>query len=107
MRKARILQTGLGAAYVHEDGAIERITDDGFHVHPSDTWYVVSAVERNNFGNVVRRYSLEEVLTDPTSIPWKHRNGAQRVYLRDMDHGTLREWCNAHELVRCPSEVQS
>lgn len=47
---------------------------------------------RNNFGLVTRRYSLEEVLGDPGSIPWQFKNGKQRTFLMDFDHGSFREW---------------
>ena len=74
------------------DGCICRRTGYMKAEPPSGQWRVTGAVERNNFGNVVRRYTLAEILADPDSIPWKCRNGAQRTFIRDLDHGTVREW---------------
>lgn len=74
---------------LHNDGAIER---PGLVMPDAATWRISSAVERNNFGYCVRRFSLEEILSDPAGIPWHFANGKQRVFVQDIDHGTLREW---------------
>ena len=74
---------------LHEDGAIER---PGLVKPNASTWRVLKAVEYNNFGNVVRVYPLSQILADPASIPWQFKNGSQRTYIRDFDHGTTREW---------------
>ena len=63
----------------------------------SDSWRIVGAVERNNLGRVVRRYSLEQVLAG--DVAWRFKNGKQRAFIRDFDHGTIREWTCKH-LVR-------
>lgn len=84
-----IIESIHGYLKLHKDGRIER--PDG-HFGPSDAWRIVSAVERNNFGNVVNHWKLEEILRDPSAIPWKHKNGRPRVFLRDIDHGARREW---------------
>lgn len=62
-------------------------------VHGSDSWRVIGAVRLNNFGHVVRRYSLEEILQNPSAIPWHHKNGKQCVHILDHDHGSTRMWC--------------
>lgn len=58
----------------------------------SGQWRVIGAVEINNFGYNVRQYSLKEILQSPESIPWKWKNGKQRVHIIDLDHGTIRTW---------------
>lgn len=57
-------------------------------------WTIEGAVELNNFGHVVRRYTRDDVLTSPDSIAWKFKNGKQRTFMRDRDNGTLREWAS-------------
>jgi hypothetical protein len=49
----------------------------------------MGAVQRNNFGRVVKVYSQEEVLAG--GITWHHKNGKQKVFIADMDHGAYRE----------------
>jgi hypothetical protein len=72
--------------YADDAGRIER---PGL-VSGSDSWRIVGAVERNNFGHVVRRYSLADVLSGKVAA-WRNKNGTQRVFLCDCDHGTYRE----------------
>jgi hypothetical protein len=79
---------------LHDTGEIERPGCCG----PSPSWRVTGAVMRNNFGYVTRRYTLADILADPGAIPWTHRNGAQRVFVRDFDHGSTREWCSRHRI---------
>ena len=79
---------------LHDNGNIERPGLFG----PSGHWSVVGAVERNNFGHVVKRYTLSEILAEPNAIPWKFKNGKQRTFIRDFDHGTLREWGGPHRV---------
>ena len=75
---------------IHDNGHIER--NAPLRVCPSANWRITGAVTRNNFGHVVRRYSLQEVLDSPHEIPWLHANGKQKTRLTDFDHGTEREW---------------
>lgn len=82
------------------DGCICRRTGYMKAEPPSGQWRIVGAVERNNFGNVTRRYTLAEILADPDAIPWRWKNGAQRVFLRDFDHGTIREWGSPRHSVK-------
>ena len=74
---------------LHADGCISR---PSIKMGPSGQWKVIGAVERNNFGHVVRRFTLAQILDNPSSIPWRFKNGRQRVFIRDLDHGTMREW---------------
>ena len=93
------IRTGNEYMQLHEDGAIERTTSDGFHVAPNASrWAVVGAVGLNNFGNIVERFSLADILAGKVS-GWLHKNGKQRVHLVDFDHGAKRIWCNpTHEV---------
>jgi len=72
---------------IHDNGMISRPG-----VAPSGQWTCAGAVRCNNFGNVVQRFTVAEVLAG--GIKWRHANGAQRVYLMDVDHGTTRMWCS-------------
>lgn len=83
-----IYRSGIAYARLHENGQIERL--DG-HAGPSENWRVTGAVTRNNFGYVTARWTLDEILSGE-SIPWRFKNGRQRTFLRDYDHGTGREW---------------
>jgi hypothetical protein len=66
---------------------------------PSGQWRIVGAVERNNFGRVVRSWTWAELAADPAAVPWRFRSGKARVHVRDYDHGTIREWGNPGRLV--------
>ncbi len=72
---------------VHEGGYISR---PSIRFGPSLKWRILGAVRRNNFGHVVERYSLEDLLTQ--KIQWQHSNGKQMVFIIDLDHGGIREW---------------
>ena len=73
---------------LHSDGAIER---PGLVRPNAATWRIVGAVAYNNFGSVVRRYTLNDILSG-VYIEWQFKNGHQRPFVRDFDHGTMREW---------------
>lgn len=74
---------------VHADGSISR---PKIGMGCSGQWRITGAVERNNFGRVVRRYSLAEVLEGADRIEWRHKNGNQKTFITDYDHGSGREW---------------
>lgn len=63
---------------------------------PSDRWRVLGAVEYNNFGNIVKSYTLKDVLAG--GIVWKYKNGKQKVFIKDVDHGTTRQWTDSHSV---------
>jgi len=90
----RTLNRGNEYWKLHADGALEL---PGLVSPNAKTWRVVSAVERNNFGQVVRQYTLQDILT--LVIPWRFKNGKQRTFIRDMDHGSLREWTSPTHFV--------
>ncbi len=58
----------------------------------SGNWRLLGAVTRNNFGRVVRTWTFDEIWDNPRGIPWKFKNGKQRTFIQDWDHGTIREW---------------
>ena len=80
---------------LHKNGQIER---PGL-VKPSENWKVTGAVRYNNFGYIVQRYNLFEVLNNHY-LKWKYKNGKQRVYILALDHGTEMRWVNpTYEIV--------
>ena len=83
---------------LHDDGCITR-PEIGMN-DPSGEWRVVGAVERNNWGHITKRYLLSDVLENPTAIPWRFKNGKQRTFIVDFDHGTNREWRSPKHWVR-------
>lgn len=87
---------------MNEKGQIIRKDQRGkITVGPSDSWRVTGAVAYSNFGHVTRTWTLKEIWDDPESIPWKYKNGRQRTFIRDLDHGTQREWrCPNHEVFK-------
>lgn len=87
--KARIVfRNARGATYASADGLL---WND--NCTPSGDWKLTGAVEYGRgytAGGVVRRYTLTDVLEG--KVPWFWRNGKQRCYPTDLDHGTHREW---------------
>lgn len=90
--------------YVFYGTETMRVTPAGYvyrpsisHV-PSDSWRIIGAETLNNFGRTIRRYTWDEISADPSVIPWKHRNGKQRTFVIDLDHGTRRMWGTAHRI---------
>ena len=79
---------------INRSGMYYELHDNGFistpKVKPSRDWSLSHAVRFNNFGKVVEIFSLEQVLT--SDIKWHYKNGKQRVYIVDCDHGTYRTW---------------
>lgn len=57
---------------------------------PSGSWQLLGAIEYNNFGNVIRRYSVEDIRAG--KVVWRHKNGKPKVFILDNDHGTMRQW---------------
>jgi hypothetical protein len=89
------VEYGAEIMHIHADGGISRPAlrrEAPNYVGPSGQWKLRGAVERNNFGAVTRRYTVAQVLSDWRTIPWHFKNGAQRTFLQDYDHGTMREW---------------
>ena len=58
----------------------------------SKQWELMGAVRFNNFGYVVETMPvtmLKEHIKD-----WQYKNGKQKWFIRDYDHGTHRIWMN-------------
>ena len=86
--RARIIEYGSDHWILHMDGAIERpgrVTPD------AKTWRIVGAVRFNNFGRIVECASVADIFAGRVT-QWRYKNGAQRWYVRDFDHGTVRQW---------------
>ena len=97
----RTIRRGNEYMKLHDDGAISRPSVPPPYDQPSGKWTLTGAVELNNFGAVVRTWTLAEVLGDPRAIPWLHKNGKQRTHVTDLDHGHGRMWNDAgltHEI---------
>lgn len=82
--------------YADSSGRIER---PGL-VSGSDSWRILGAVRVNNFGHVVERFTLADLLERADSIPWRFRNGKQRTHVVDYDHGSRRVWMSPRHDVR-------
>lgn len=66
---------------------------------PSAHWRITGAVEyRTVFGNQVicRRYSLADILAG--EVPFHYKNGKQRCFITDYDHGSNRIWSGNHNV---------
>lgn len=86
--------------HVGNDGCISYTHADGFKVQSSDNWRLVGAVEyKTVFGNtvVVRHYTFKDIVEK--KVPWKYKNGKQRCFIQDYDHGSFRVWGNDHSVV--------
>ena len=81
---------------IRDDGVIVREDIPGFE--PSGKWICTGAVRLNNLHQIVERFSLADVLAGNVKS-WKHKNGAQRVHLTDLDHGTRRMWGSPGHIV--------
>jgi hypothetical protein len=75
---------------IHPNGDVQRHDVPAPYNQPSGQWKITGAVTLNNFGGTTHRYTLAEILADPSAIPWKFKNGKQRTFLLDIDHGTPR-----------------
>lgn len=85
----RRIEYGNETMLLQPDGCVSR---PAIGMKASGQWRITGAVERNNFGHVVRRYTLAELLANPRVIPWRFANGKQRTFVQDLDYGTRREW---------------
>ena len=97
MKKLFIITSTFNELYsVESNGNIGRTCPDGFVVRPSEQWKVTGAVEyRFVFGKqVMKRYSLQDIFDG--KVPFQYKNGKQRCFITDYDHGTNRIWSNTH-----------
>jgi hypothetical protein len=62
----------------------------------SESWRVLGAVILNNFGQVTKRLSLQELYVQLNDGQAKsklfHKNGKAKFRITDIDHGTYRQW---------------
>lgn len=87
---------GNETLHIHSDGCISR---PALKMSPSGQWKIRGAVERNNFGIAIRRYTLADILDHGDKLPWTFKNGKQRIFMQDFDHGALREWVSPRHRV--------
>lgn len=65
---------------------------------PSGQWKITGAVRMNNFGHIVDRVSLKDILSGIIK-DWQYKNGKQKWHVTDLDHGTHRIWgCPNHSI---------
>ena len=65
---------------------------------PSKDWYITGAVKISSFGNITRKYSLDETLNG--NLQWWYNNGKQKIHITDYDHGTHRIWMKpGHKII--------
>jgi hypothetical protein len=86
-----IVQNGESMT-LYDNGDVARPSLPAPYNTASGKWKITGAVTLNNLGGVTRRWTLAEILADPSAIPWQHGNGRQRTHLTDLDHGTARMW---------------
>lgn len=85
-----VFRTAYDATYLLPSGMLTRE-----HAPPSGDWLLTGAVEYGRGytgGQVVRRYTLSDVLAG--RVPWFYKNGKQRCFPTDLDHGTHRTWAS-------------
>lgn len=79
--------------FVDERGRFSYTHEDGYHCDPSDDWRLTGAIEygRGCIG-IVKRHTFEDIVNN--RVPWFYKNGKQRCFVRDFDHGSRRVWMN-------------
>jgi hypothetical protein len=98
MGSLRIIQPARNETYyVNDADEIYRCKAGGYDydMAPSGQWRLLGAVEvRYVFGRwvEVRRYDVADIRAG--RVPWRYKNGKQRCYLLDYDHGCTRLWSN-------------
>lgn len=80
---------------VDDQDRIYRTKAGGFDydMTPSDQWKLVGAVEyRMVFGKhvIVRQYTVADIRAG--KVTWQYKNGQQRCFVVDYDHGGKRVW---------------
>ncbi len=68
----------------------------------SGGWKALALVRRNNFGHVVETLpfsiwdkAVPRLDAEPEGLGWYYKHGGNKWTLRDLDHGTTREWGGA------------
>lgn len=81
---------------VTDDGRIARtdlIHEAPAYAVPSGQWRILGAVVYHGRG-IAMSYNwpaLKQAIQDG-GVQWRYKNGKQRLFIRDEDHGTVREW---------------
>ena len=97
MQRIWAIQHGSEYMEMDADGLVSR---PEIGMKASCQWRITGAVERNNFGRVTTRLTLADVKSACNSIAWQHKNGKQRIFVTDLDHGTPREWRSPKHSIR-------
>lgn len=84
MKQLRI-QRGSTWLFVSEDGRVK--TKEA----ASKDWVILGALSYDNFGHVSGYVPLEDIFRGDIK-DWKYKNGKQKWFIQDCDHGSLREW---------------
>jgi hypothetical protein len=95
-REAATIVRGGEYMALYLDGSIGRPKID---MLPSGEWKITGAVTLSKLGRITRRYSLAEILADPSAVPWLHKNGKQKTFVEDLDHGTKRLWVSPQHYI--------
>lgn len=85
------ISTPYGNRYrIEDNGYIVRLDQPGFR--PSAGWQFLGLVPVNSTRLAVRR---EDITAEwLASHPLRYKNGNPRYTVRDLDHGTTRDWGN-------------
>jgi hypothetical protein len=70
-----------------------RVARPKIGMKPSGQWLITGAVRYNNYGHIVERFTLTDLFNSSVTS-WQYKNGKQRVFLCDLDHGSPRTWMN-------------
>ena len=90
----RTILHGSEYMLLHENGYISR---PAIKMETSDNWKVIGCVRYNNFGNIVERRNLNDIVAGKIK-DWFYGNGKQKWHIVDSDHGTIRIWMCKHKI---------
>lgn len=101
MRKLTIVMTNEFREILENGQVVRHINGSKEPYRSSEQWRVTGAIVINNFGNIIRRMTLVELLdelsNDKTNLFYK--NGKPKFRICDIDGRTNRVW---GEIVRFP-----
>jgi hypothetical protein len=87
-----------GNEYMEMDESTGNISRPHIGMKASGQWRIIGAVLYNNFGHIVARASLADILVGNIKN-WQYKNGKQKWHVIDYDHGTNRIWtCPNHSI---------
>jgi hypothetical protein len=79
-------------------GADGKIGRPEIKMLPSGKWLMLGLYEYRGFGGSF--IPLADVLNRLDTLPWKYKNGKERFHIRDLDHGTVRQWGESVTCIR-------